>query len=197
MQKTLIIIMIFMLTACGTNRNQIIDLKDDPKKDEVNEQLDHPDEDKRIVFDNDIHTNEIIEDIQLEILLNRSKQDTIYLDDYNNPSFYFVSHEKIFFNGASIEGTAIYNSEIKELSLNFTITVGSSTGAMDGDHLDYALNLADKNISNLVIHEWTGKRDIDIYAKNISEEDFIDFGFSIYSTIKAKYEDWNISSEEN
>ena len=194
MNKLYIILVVFLLIGCSIKPNQGVKPNHDPE-DEVSEETTYRNPDKQIIFDDSIETTKVIEYISIEILFNRTGDNTIFLDNYINPSFYFVTYDSSLLKDASIEGTAVYNSELNELNLNYTIGVGTSTGVLDGDHVDYVLHLDDETISNFNVAEWTGKDDDDLVAKDLSEQDYIDFGFSIYSTIKEKYKDWKITEE--
>lgn len=192
MKKLLIILLLPLLFACTNTPNQAVD----PDLEGNNLETTYRDENKRINFDESIETTKVIDDIVIEILINRVGDNTIFLEDYTLPYFFFATYDNLFFNEkASLEGTAIYNSEVNELQLNYILGVGSSTGALDGDHVNYTINLKDQSLNNFSTKEWTGKKEDDLSANDISEKEYIDFGLSLYSTLKERYGDWDITDE--
>lgn len=192
MKKLLIILLIPLLFACTSKPSQVVN----PDLIENNQETTYRDVGLRIDFDDSVETTKVIDDIFIEILINRVGDNTIFLDDYTSPSFFFATYDNLFFNEkASLEGTVIYNSDINELSIQYIVGVGSSTGALDGDHVSYTINLMDQSLDNFSTNEWTGKKDDDLSAKDISEKEYIDFGLDLYSTLKERYRDWDITDE--
>lgn len=192
MKKLLIILLLPLLFACTSKPSQVVD----PDLIENNQETTYRDEGLRIDFDDSVETTKVIDEIFIEILINRVGDNTIFLEDYTSPQFFFATYDNLFFNNkASLEGTVTYNSDTNKLNIQYIVGVGTSTGALDGDHVSYTFNLNDQSLDDFSIKEWTGKKEDDLSANDISEKEYVDFSMSLYSTLKERYGDWDITDE--